>query len=209
MRLLLEYLVLYAGVPLIILYFRQRILMIAIMWLGAFAIHLFLKYKHQLRHAEDLNWPGLRSGGKFIVLRFIVIGSLIALAVRHFAPAIFLSFPLQHPQFWLLVMALYPLLSVWPQEIIYRSFLFHRYRPLFGEKIGYAAASALAFGYVHLIFLNWLAPAMTLIGGILFADNYRRNRSLALVCVEHALYGCLIFTLGLGRYFYSGTAWRH
>jgi hypothetical protein len=23
--------------------------------------------------------------------------------------------------------------------------------------------------------------------------------------VEHALYGCLLFTIGLGRYFYHGT----
>ena len=41
----------------------------------------------------------------------------------------------------------------------------------------------------------------------MFATTYQRYRSLALVCLEHAIYGCLIFTLGLGWYFY-GAAWQ-
>jgi membrane protease YdiL (CAAX protease family) len=70
------------------------------------------------------------------------------------------------------------------------------------------AASAFAFGYAHIIFLNWIAVAMTTFGGFLFARDYTRHRSLSLVCLEHALYGCLIFTVGLGRFFYSGAAWH-
>ena len=50
-----------------------------------------------------------------------------------------------------------------------------------------------------------LAVALCVIGGWLFADTYSRTRSLWLASAEHALYGCLVFTVGLGRYFYGGT----
>ena len=39
--------------------------------------------------------------------------------------------------------------------------------------------------------------------------NLAKRRSLWLTCLEHGLYGCLIFTIGLGRYFYTGAAWHH
>jgi hypothetical protein len=50
---------------------------------------------------------------------------------------------------------------------------------------------------------------MTTAGGLLFARDYARHRSLSLTCLEHSLYGCLIFTIGLGRFFYTGAAWKH
>jgi hypothetical protein len=87
--------------------------------------------------------------------------------------------------------------------------MFHRYAPILGNGRGYLAASALTFGLAHAIFLNWIAPIMTLCGGAIFAQTYRKYRSLLLCCIEHALYGCLIFTVGLGHYFFSGAAWRH
>jgi membrane protease YdiL (CAAX protease family) len=105
-------------------------------------------------------------------------------------------------------MLLYPLLSVWPQEVIFRRFFFARYQEIFGAA-GLVPASALAFGFAHIIFLNWVAVAMTLAGGAIFATDYARYRRLGLACLEHSLYGCLIFTIGLGQYFYTGPAWHH
>lgn len=204
----LELLALYAGIPLVLVAFRQRLLMLAVLWLGSLAIHRFLKTRHNIAHPEEWNWAGFRAGARGVLIRFAILASLVTIAVWYFSPEMFLSFPRQRPVFWLLVMVLYPILSVWPQELIYRSFLFHRYRPIFGDQRGYIAASALAFGYVHFMFLNWIAPAMTVVGGTLFALSYRRHQSLALSCFEHALYGCLVFTLGLGAYFFTGAAWH-
>ncbi|WP_234730087.1 hypothetical protein [Acidocella facilis] len=51
--------------------------------------------------------------------------------------------------------------------------------------------------------------ALTLAGGWLFARSYAATRSLTFSGVEHALYGCLVFTIGLGQYFYTGAAWHH
>ena len=46
---------------------------------------------------------------------------------------------------------------------------------------------------------------LTAIGGWFFATTYARTRSLWLASFEHALYGQLVFTVGLGQYFYGGT----
>ena len=51
---------------------------------------------------------------------------------------------------------------------------------------------------------NWIAPALTLIGGIVFGFTYERTRSSLVVAVQHALFGCFLFTIGLGWFFYSG-----
>jgi membrane protease YdiL (CAAX protease family) len=52
------------------------------------------------------------------------------------------------------------------------------------------------------IFENWIAPVLTLIGGLLFAWTYARTRSQVVASFQHALFGCFLFTIGLGWYFY-------
>jgi len=143
-----------------------------------------------------------------VLLRFLLLGTLLTLFVRTEMPGQYLDLPRQHPALWLAIMLLYPLLSVWPQEVIFRQFFFARYQKIFGGT-GLVPASALAFGFAHIIFLNWVAVAMTVAGGAIFAADYARYRRLGLACLEHSLYGCLIFTIGLGRYFYTGAAWHH
>lgn len=66
-------------------------------------------------------------------------------------------------------------------------------------------ASAAAFAFLHIIFRNWLAVGLTFAGGLLFAARYAGTGSLATSSFEHALYGCWLFTIGLGQYFYHGT----
>ncbi|WP_040859228.1 CPBP family intramembrane glutamic endopeptidase [Nocardia niigatensis] len=114
--------------------------------------------------------------------------------------------PRRNPLIWLAVMVLYPALSVYPQELIFRSFLFHRYQPVFGDGTAMVAASAAAFGYVHIVFGSWFSVAASSVGGWLFAARYMRTQSLFTASVEHALYGMLVFSVGLGRYFYHGAA---
>lgn len=115
------------------------------------------------------------------------------------------ALPRRNPLLWLAVMVLYPMLSVYPQELIFRSFLFHRYALVFGRGPGLVAASAAAFGYVHILFGSWFSVASSGIGGLIFATRYQRSRSLFTASVEHSIYGILVFTVGLGRYFYHGT----
>lgn len=205
----LEFLALYAGIPVLVLVVRQTAVLVAALWVAAIIIRLVSRRHTDVADGGKPARSCVRAGAKAILVRFVLLAPLAALAVWQTMPQTFLALPRQHPALWLMVVLLYPVLSVWPQEVIYRRFLYRRYRPIFGAGRAYIVASAFAFGCAHLIFLNWIAPAMTLIGGALFAGSYRKYRSVALCCLEHALYGCLIFTLGLGQFFDSGAAWTH
>ncbi len=106
---------------------------------------------------------------------------------------------------WCLVMLLYPLFSVVPQTLIYRAFIFKRYRSLFPRGRILILASAASFSWLHIVMRNPLAPLLTFPAGLLFAWRYSRTDSVLASAFEHALYGCLIFTVGLGVYFYTGA----
>lgn len=115
--------------------------------------------------------------------------------------------PRRNTRLWLMIMVFYPVVSVWPQEVLYRAFFFHRYGCLLSRGWQRVLASAIAFGYMHVLFLNPVAPLLTLVGGILFAWTYERSRSVLAASIEHAIYGCWVFTVGLGAYFYGGTVY--
>ncbi|MEM8963487.1 MAG: CPBP family intramembrane glutamic endopeptidase [Acidobacteriota bacterium] len=142
-----------------------------------------------------------------MIMRHLLIGvPLVSLLTWVFLPERFLAFMLERPQLWIMVMVLYPVFSVYPQELVYRAFFFHRYERLFVARpwlmIG---INGLAFGVAHIFFGNWVAPVMTAIGGVIFAHTYYRSRSLLPVVIEHGIWGDFIFTIGLGWFFYSGS----
>ena len=93
----------------------------------------------------------------------------------------------------------YPFLSVWQQEIIYRTFFFKRYESLFKSKSLLVFVNAIVFSLAHIFFSNTLVMILTFIGGILFAWTYLKFRSTTLVSIEHALYGNWLFTVGMGQ----------
>lgn len=148
-----------------------------------------------------VNWQNLKP----ILRRFALNAALLVGLTWWLKPELFLGFVRQMPGFWALVMVLYPVVSVIAQEIIFRVYFFARYRPLFTSPWALVGASAVAFGFAHILFQNWVAPLLCTVGGMLFALTYRRHGSLLLVAIEHALYGDFLFTLGLGRYFYHGA----
>lgn len=115
------------------------------------------------------------------------------------------ALPRERTELWLKIMVFYPVVSVWPQEVLYRAFFFHRYACILRTPWARILGSALAFGFMHVLFLNAVAPLLTFLGGVLFAWTYERSRSVLACSIEHAIYGCWVFTIGLGVYFYGGT----
>ena len=138
-------------------------------------------------------------------LQIAVAGALLALFVRAWRPDWFLDLPLRRPSRWLLFLGLYPLLSVIPQELLFRAFLFHRYGALLRSPTACVLASSAAFGLAHAFYGSWLVVGLSTLGGIAFAWTFVRTGSLSLVVLEHSLYGILLFTLGLGRLFTLGA----
>jgi hypothetical protein len=145
------------------------------------------------QHLSRILWwflPGaLAVGGAFALLR----------------PDLLLTFPRSHTEVWLILLVTYPILSVYPQEVIFRAFFFHRYEALFPTRWGKITASSLAFGFAHIIFANWVAPVMTTVIGVQFAVTYARTESALQVAVEHGLWGLYAFTVGLGWFVHSGA----
>ncbi len=137
-----------------------------------------------------------------ILVIFAIAATLGAIIVLTSSREQFLELARHKPGLWAAIMVLYPVFSVYPQEIVFRGFFFHRYAPLFRHPWALIIVSAFVFGYVHLVMGNALAVVLSAIGGVLFGWTYLRTKSLPAVVVEHALYGCFIFTVGLGRYFY-------
>ena len=120
-------------------------------------------------------------------------------------PERLLSFPRYNPERFALVIALYPFLSVLGQEIAYRLLFFRRYGGLFPNDAAAIVASALVFAAAHAFFLNWVSVTLSFAGGLAFAWAYARSSSFPLVWILHSLAGQVLFTSGLGVFFYHGA----
>lgn len=139
-----------------------------------------------------------------ILLPFFGFLLVTGLAIWRFTPDSLFYLVRHRTWLWVLIMLLYPILSAFPQALIYRAFLMSRYERLFHSPAALIVVSAVTFSFMHIIFRNPIAVSLTFLGGLLFAWRYRHTGSLAVSTFEHALYGCALFTLGLGRYFYIG-----
>jgi uncharacterized protein len=203
---LAEYLVLFGAIPLLLcLRFCAGLPRLPLLWIaGACALHFLWRdptfNRRELWNASPL-WRHLPQ-----ILALFAAGVLIVSALVHvYLPDLYLILPRLHPWFWAFVMVSYPIVSVYPQGLVYRTWILHRYRPVFQPDGASPAlllfASAAAFATTHLLFHNWIAVAATFPGGILFARRQLDSRSLLVSSLEHALYGCFLFTIGLGQFF--------
>ena len=143
----------------------------------------------------------------WITTKFIFVGGAIVLATAWIFPELLFGFPIHRPYLWAMVMVLYPIFSVIPQELVFRTFFFHRYGPLFGDWRWLAVVTNGAlFGFAHIIFNNWIAVIGTAVVGGIIAYRYWMTQSYWAVWLEHSLYGCLVFTVGLGGFFFTGVS---
>ena len=146
-----------------------------------------------------------------ILLSILLVFATGALGVwawlKETHPSWLFEFPRNRPELWLTVMLGYPVVSVATQEIVYRTFFFHRYGPLFGDWHGAAIAlNGVLFGFGHIVIGQPFAVVATMLGGCLFAARYLETRSFWAVFLEHTLWGAFVFTIGLGRYFFTGVS---
>lgn len=216
LRLATEMVLLYIAAPLLIydLVYVDRIPLLELLpWVfGVFAILLVLERNLSWvkAFARLPRWQDLLS----ILALYAVLGGALAWYAYTYFPSGFLRFPRVAYDLWLQVMILYPAISVTTQEIIYRVFYFHRYAPLLhGHPAVAIVLNAALFAFAHGVLFgsrhtpfHWELVAISFAGGLLFAYRFHRTRSFWTVALEHALYGNLIFTVGLGRFFFTGVS---
>ena len=209
--LLAEFLALFVALPIALFVLPARIPPIPFLWLCCLYALTALLRDPEFSRKKLRGLAALRGQLPSILALFAIGAGATLLAVYCFAPATLFDMPRERTALWAAVMLLYPLLSVWPQGVIYRAFILQRYQqllhifPAMRENARMAVmigASAVSFSLIHIVFHNWIAVALTLPGGILFGWRYWRTGSHLTASFEHALYGCFLFTVGLGRYFY-------
>lgn len=199
-----EFLLLFVAIPLGYRFSPRPIPALPVLWLAALYCYWILRRDPSFSPALLWNPRPAVAQLPSIIACFLIASAVVWLAVRQMAPELLFSFVRTRPGLWALVMILYPVLSVYPQGIIYRSFLMHRYASLLPPGLASIIISAAAFAFMHIIFRNPLAVVLTFFGGLLFAWRYAATGSLFTSALEHALYGCWLFTIGLGQYFYHG-----
>ena len=205
--LLLEFCLLYIGGPLALwMGWTGGLNALEMLWLAAAFCLTLLLTDPTFDRRELWNAGPLRRQFPQILYLFVAGTAAIGALVHAYAPRLLFWLPRHHPFLWVLILISYVVVSVLPQTLVYRVFLFHRYRTLLRVEPNQRAAalivvSGLAFCLSHVVFHNWVAPALTLPGGLLFATRYHNTRSGCVSSLEHALYGCFLFTVGLGHYF--------
>ena len=140
-----------------------------------------------------------------IIIRWIFASFILFIITFYFFNEKFFIIQNNKPEILWKIMILYPILSALPQEFIFCKFFFYRYKSIFKSDNNLVISSALFFSITHILFLNFIAPILSFIGGLLFANTYNKHRSLLLVSIEHGLYGNTLFFIGLGWYFWGGS----
>lgn len=201
---IVEFCLLFLGFPLIawMEWFQVSIFVLyAIPCLWAAAVYFLI-----FGHGKLTDSHPLGSSRPWYWLRLPVIVGFLASLSWLMLPQQFLWIPTQKPQLWLIILIFYPVISVAPQEFLYRVYFFRRYKHLFSNRIIFIVSNASAFSLLHLMYDNWVAPVLTLFGGWLFASAWLHHRNFFLLWIEHSAYGLAIFTFGLGSYFYESPA---
>jgi membrane protease YdiL (CAAX protease family) len=150
---------------------------------------------------ESWTLPGKDYPRGRLVVRMILTGLAILAVARWLNPGSFLVLPREHTLSWLVMMVLYPPVSAWPQEFVYRRFYFWRYESLFGSGRLLTISSTVVFSFMHLIYANRLALILTLAGGWMFATLYQRTHKLIYPWIEHSFYGQVLLTAGMQSFF--------
>ncbi|MEM1383602.1 MAG: CPBP family intramembrane glutamic endopeptidase [Pseudomonadota bacterium] len=200
----IEFTALFVGVPILMAVFfgsyRLFSVIFALALIAAVLLHL----------TPGFRWRELRRGpvlGEWrLILAFAALVSVVCVSVALIlVPDRFLSLVENNFPLWIMIMVAYPIASALPQELIYRPLFFRRYGHLFPSTEWAIAANAAAFGFGHLFYMNPITIAMTAFGGAIMAWAYTRNQSFLLAWVLHAIAGQIVFTAGLGVFFYHGA----
>lgn len=195
---IVEFIVLFLLVPLGLLVDVSLSFKVALVLIGfAYCIGVLIKTK-QFNKAmfTRLN---MANSWKIILLRLLITIVFTNLIMYFYQSESWFIVLKEKSLMWISIVLFYSVVSVYPQELLYRTFFFYRYKELFKHPILLILVNALIFSFAHIVLKNVLVLLITFIGGLIFASTYHKSKSLLLTSIEHALYGSWLFTVGMGE----------
>jgi len=150
-----------------------------------YIIYVLLKVeKNKFKMAPNLNWKAF---WKRILLHLLIIIVVTTVYVYITDKTQLFNVMLYNSKLWVFILFFYSLFSVYPQELIYRTFFFQRYQELLKSDWLFILINAALFSLAHIFFKNALVMVLTFLGGILFALTFKKTKS------------CWLFTVGMGE----------
>ncbi|CAM3039422.1 CAAX protease self-immunity [Paracoccus aminovorans] len=201
-----EFAALYVGAPLAIAVFMPPRLLFPALFVFSLA-GLALLWR-----TGGFEWHGLIRGWRAVppwqILAFGLVVALIGWSIVQLArPEYFRPLTPERLRFLAVIWLLYPLLSALPQELIFRALFFHRFSSLFPDRATAVLANAAVFSFAHLMYWSLVVAVLTFVGGWIFARAYLL-RGFPSAWLLHAIAGNVLFTVGMGAYFWSGGVVR-
>lgn len=197
-HLIVEFFLLFVVTPLSLLLpydFRIKVATILIAFCYLLYV-LFRKTSVSFKIKKNINWKWFF---KMVFVKFLVVAVITGLYVYVVDATKLFCVPRTDLKLFGIILLVYTFLSVWPQEVIYRTFFFERYGSFFSNRKLLIFVNAIIFSLAHIFLQNMLVTVLTFIGGLLFAYTYEKSKSTTLVSIEHAIYGNWLFTVGLGE----------
>ena len=195
--------------PSAILFFNLSKYVLIYLWvifIYATFIYILVYYKKKdLTHFFDVKIRLYYKYYIILLIRWIFFSILLFFFTLFIFPEKLFIIQKNNEQLIYKIFLFYPLLSAFPQEFIFCTFFFNRYKNLFHTKREMIVMSALIFCLAHIYFINLVAPLLSLFGGFLFAYTYNKTKSLFITTIEHSLYGNTLFFIGLGWFFWGGS----
>ena len=198
----LELLLLFFGIPLLI-YFDKDFIHPSFVILPLLAfIFIVLLRTTDFTWKELFRWqiPArlLWRHGLIVLATFTVLLGIVFIFQREQLFNLIRS----HPGIFVALCIFYPVFSAFGQEIIYRTFLFKRFRILFPKEWQFTLVSGITFSFMHIVYYDPVSMIITFIGGLYFAQVYVWTRSVLFSAVLHGCMGMVVFAVGLGQYFW-------
>ena len=195
---LVEFFVVFILIPISFVFSFQLWVKLAIGISGfIYVIYVLLKVENnKFKIRQHINWTQFwqRTAIKFLIIALVTIGYMYIVDYDNLFVVVRFK-----PMLWAIILFVYSVFSVYPQELVYRTFFFQRYESLFRSNALFIMVNAALFSLAHIFFKNTLVMILTFIGGILFALTFKKTKSTLLVSIEHAIYGCWLFTVGMGE----------
>ncbi|MHA3976247.1 CPBP family intramembrane glutamic endopeptidase [Halovulum sp. GXIMD14794] len=204
-RLAVEFAALFVGVPLALAFLLPPTAMFSVLGVMT-AVGILL-----LHRTPGFSWHELKRGPvpwRPVALALALTAAAGVIGTLVLFPHMLFFLPRQNTGLWLMILALYPLLSALPQELLFRPLFFRRYGSLFPSVHIAVWANALLFSVAHLMYAHPVVLGMTFAGGWIFGWLYAVRGSFGAALLLHAVAGQILFTSGLGILFYSGAVGR-